>query len=190
MLGDFTHSSLPGYRAFFSTPIPGQGHHAGTGIFVRSDVLFVPQQLHTPLQAVASKVFLGRFYTLCSFYLPPGVPVVRSDLDGLARVLPSSFLLGGDYNGRHPLWDGGASNPRGILIAPFIDDEDLELLNTGDDTHFHSQTGTFTSIDHSVCTFNSLLDFIWRVLPDLYGSDHFLILLESVDSEPRSLPHR
>ena len=96
----------------------------------------------------------------------------------------------GDYNGRHPLWDGGASKPRGILIASFIEDEDLELLNTGDITHFHSQTGTFISIDLSVCTSNYLLDFTWRVLPNLYGSDHFSILLESVDSEPRSRPPR
>ena len=96
----------------------------------------------------------------------------------------------GDYNGRQPLWDGGASNPRWILIVSFIEDEDLELLNTGDVTHFHSQTGTFTSIDLSVYTSNCLLDFTWRVLPDLYDSDHFPILLESVDSEPRSRPSR
>ena len=78
MLGDFTHSSPHGYRAFFSTPIPGQGQHGGTAIFVRSDVPFVPQQLYTPLQAVTVKVFLGKFYTLCSLYLPPGVPFVKS----------------------------------------------------------------------------------------------------------------
>ena len=53
----------------------------------------------------------------------------------------------GDYNVCHPLWDGGASNPHGILIASFIEDEGLELLNTEDVTHFHSQMGTFTSID-------------------------------------------
>ena len=86
MLGYFTHISPPGYRAFIGTPIPGQGHHAGTTIFVRPDVPFVLQQLHTPLQAV--KVFLDRFYTLCSLYLSPDVPVVRPDLDGLARVFP------------------------------------------------------------------------------------------------------
>ena len=58
------------------------------------------------------------------------------------------------------MWDGGTSNPRGILIASFIEDKGLELLKTGDATHFHSQTETFTSIDLSVCTSNSLLDFI------------------------------
>ena len=66
----------------------------------------------------------------------------------------------------------------------------MELLNTGYVTHFHSQTGTFTSIDLFVCTSNSLLNFTWRVLPNLYGSDHFPILLESVESEQRSRTSR
>ena len=186
MLGDATHSSPPGYRAFYSTPIDGQGHHGGTAIFVRTDVPSVPLQLQSPIQAVAAKVFLDRFYTICSIYLPPGAPVERLDLDALAHDLPSPFLLLGDFNGRHPLWDDSAINPRGVLLASFIEDEGLEVLNSGDVTHFHSQTGTFTSIVVSLCTSNSLLDFSWRVLPDLYGSDHFPILLETANSVPQS----
>ena len=55
----------------------------------------------------------------------------------------------------------------GVFLASFMEDEGLELLNSGDVTHFHIQTGTFTSIDLSLCS-NSFLDFIWRVLPDLH----------------------
>ena len=191
MLGDQSHSSPPGYRGFFSSPIPGQGHHGGTAIFVRTDIPFIPVPLQSPLQAVAVKVYLGKFYSLCSLYLPPGAPVARQDLDGLAQALPSPFLLLGDYNGRHPLWnDIGDINLRGTLLASFIEEEELEILNSGDVTHFHSQTGTFTSIDVSLCTSNCLLDFRWRVLPDLYGSDHFPILMESSDSEPQKRPPR
>ena len=191
MLSDSTYSSPPGYRAFFSTPIPEQGHHGGTGILVRNDIPFVPVQLHSQLQAVAVKVFLGKFYSVCSLYLSPGAPVARADLDALAQGLPSPFLLLGDFNGRHPLWcDSGVVNPRGTLLASFIEDEGLEVFNSGDVTHFYSQTGTFTSIDVSLCTSDCLLDFHWRVLPDLYGSDHFPILLESLDTEPQTRPSR
>ena len=186
MLGDSSPSSPPGYRVFYSVPLAGQGHHGGTAILVRADVPFVPLQIHSPLQAVAVKLYLDRFYSFCSLYLPPGVTIARSELDSLAGELTSPFLLLGDFNGRHPLWDEGTSNSRGLLIASFIEDEGLEVLNSGDVTHFHSPTGTFTSIDLSLCTSNSLLDFTWRVLPDLYGSDHFPILIDSVDSEPRS----
>lgn len=180
MLGTSTHSSPPGYGAFFNTPIPGQDHHGGAAVFVRADVPIVPLQFNSPLQAVTVKVFLDKFYTFCSLYLPPGVPVTRSNLDGLTQELSPPFLLLED------LWDAGATNPREILIAPFIEDEGLEVLNSGNVTHFHSQTGIFTSINLSLCTSNSLLDFTWRVLPDLYGSDFFQILIESVNSEQRS----
>ena len=128
MLSGNTFPSPPGYRAYFSSPLPDQGHHGGSAILVRHDVPVVPLHLHSPLQVVAVKVFLGRFYTLCSVYLPPRVPVPRCDLDGLARELSPPFLLLGDFNGRHPLWDEGASNPRGVLIASFIEDEGLEVF--------------------------------------------------------------
>ncbi|MPC91687.1 RNA-directed DNA polymerase from mobile element jockey [Portunus trituberculatus] len=129
---------------------------------------------------------MGRLYTICSLYLPPRVLVSRGELDGLVRQLPSPFLLLANFNGRHPLWDKGASNPHGILICSFIEDEGLEVLNSGDVTHLHSPTGTFTAIDLSICTSNSLLDFNWQVLQDLHDSDHFPILLKSVKSEPQS----
>ena len=48
-----------------------------------------------------------------------------------------------------------------------MEDEGLGLLNSGDVTHFQSRMGIFTSIDLSLCSPNSFLDFSWRVLPDL-----------------------
>ena len=191
LLGEQSHVSPPGYRSYFSTPFLDQGHHGGTCIFVRNDIPCIPVSLNSQLQAVAVKVFLGRFYTLCSLYLSPGVSVFRADLVTLMQDLSSPLLLLGDLNGRHPLWgDDGVLNPRGNLIASFIEDEHLEVFNTGDVTHFHSPTGIFTSIDLSLCSPNCLLDFNWRVLSDLHGSDHFPILLTSIDSEPLARPPR
>ena len=183
MIGAYTYPSPPGYSTFYSNPLPGQGHHGGTAIMVRSDVPYTSLQLNTNLQAVAIKLFLKRTYAVCSIYLPPGDPIERDDLDCLVRDLPSPFLLLGDFNGRHPLWGDSTSNPRGVLLASFME-EDVSLLNSGEMTHFYSQTGIFTAIDLSLCSPNALLDFNWRVLPDLYGSDHFPILLESTASTP------
>ena len=93
MLGYSTRSSPPGYRAIYSPPIAGQGHHGGTAIIVTSDNPCVPVQLHSPLQAVAVKVFLDRLYSICSNYLPPAAPVEWLDLDALVDDLASPFLL-------------------------------------------------------------------------------------------------
>lgn len=184
-MGDSMHASPPGYRSFYSQPVPGQGHHGGTAILVRSDVPCVFLQCNSPLQAVAVRIFITSFYTICSLYLPPGDRVDKPELVNLVRDIPPPFLLLGDFNGRHPLWDEDVINPRGTLIASFIEDEDLEVLNSGDVTHFHSATGTFTSIDLSLCSSSIFLEFRWSVLSDLYGSDHFPIIIKSDDSVPQ-----
>lgn len=75
-----------------------------------------------------------------------------------------------------------------MVIACFIEDLGLEILHSGDISHFHSQTGIFAAIDLFLCTSNCFIDFKWKVLPDLYGSDHFPVLLETNDTTPQSCP--
>ncbi len=53
-------------------------------------------------------------------------------------------------------------------------------------TSFHIQTGTFTAIDVAFSSPNVILDFNWRMLPDLHGSDHFPIILTSAEGEPQT----
>ncbi len=56
-------------------------------------------------------------------------------------------------------------------------------------TLFHSQTIN-NKISLSHCTSNCFIDFNYKVLPDLYGSDQFPVLLESSDSASQSRPSR
>ncbi len=62
-----------------------------------------------------------------------------------------------------------------MLLASLVEDEKLGLFNSGEMPHFHSQQGLFTAIDLSLRSSTVLLDFNWKVLPDLHGSDHFPI---------------
>ena len=188
MVGVTAPASPPCYHAVYCTP-PGQGHRGGSAVLVRRDIPFNLVHLSPPLQAVAIQVFLHRHYSVCSLYLPPSDFVDRADLEQLVRELPPPFLLLGDLNGRHPLWGDCTVTPRGTLLASLVEDEDLGVFNSGEVTSFHSQTGTFTAIDLSLCSSGAVLDFSWRVLPDLHGSDHFPIILSSDVSEPqRRLP--
>ena len=60
---------------------------------------------------------------------------------------------------------------------------DLILFNDKSHTYFHSASGTFTSIDLTLCSPSLFLDFSWKVGHDPCGSDHFPILLEN-DGHP------
>ncbi len=77
-------------------------------------------------------------------------------------------------------------NHRGVSLASFIKNEELGILNLRDITHFHSQIDNFTVIHNSLSSLNALLDFKCQILPDLFGSDHSPILLESAGSERMS----
>ena len=46
-------------------------------------------------------------------------------------------------------------------------------------TYLHPATGSFTSIDLTMCSPSLFMDLTWREEEDLYGSDHFPIILES-----------
>ncbi|KAG7174159.1 RNA-directed DNA polymerase from transposon BS-like 1, partial [Homarus americanus] len=129
-------------------------------------------------------IHLQRTYTMCSIYLPPSTPIAREDLVSLIRQLPFPSLILGDFNGRHTLWGDTIVNPRGDLIASIIEEMDLGIFNTGDNTHYHVQTNTTTVIDLSLCSADSLMDFEWRVTDNLKGSDHYPILLSSSEVFP------
>ena len=53
-------------------------------------------------------------------------------------------------------------------------------MNDKSYTYLHPATGSFSS-DLSLCHPSLLLDFDWTVTEDQYGSDHFPVIIESVN---------
>ena len=147
-------------RRLYSIPYdPVRGHNGGSAIYERHDVPHTHYELHTPLQAVAIQLFLQRGYIICSIYLPPNEILPEIDITNLLNNLPKPFLLLGDFNGRHPLWGDIVANGRGNALSAIIERHDVGLLNTGEPTHFHIQTGTLSAIDLSICSDDAIFGF-------------------------------
>ena len=91
-------------------------------------------------------------------------------------------MLLGDFNGHNVLWGCNKNNTRGEIIENFITTNDLCLMNDKSYTYLHPATGTFSSLDLSLCHPSLLLDFDWSVCEDQHGSDHFPIVIESVNA--------
>jgi hypothetical protein len=125
--------------------------------------------------------------TLCIIYLPEGAPVTQCSLAALVRQLPRPFLIVGDFNAHDSFWRSSRaqSNRRGRVLANFIDDFNLILLNKGERTRFNSFNGEFSSIDLSICSSSLATKLTMSVHQDLCGSDHFLILINKNDRLPR-----
>ena len=172
------------YNLFHTEYNAERGSHGGSALLIRNDISHIPISLQTSLQAVAVQVNLNRRYTICSLYLPPSESVSERELSNLCLQLPQPFLVLGDLNGRHYMWGDNVANRRGDRLFSFIEEQNLGILNTGESTHYHIQTNTFSRIDLSLCSTTCLLDFTWEVDGDRHGSDHFPIILKNSNQPP------
>ena len=137
----------------------------GVSILVNENVPQSIVTLNTNLQAVAVKVTAHKTITQCSVYLPPrnNFNFNPKDLQDVIDQLPSPFILMGDFNGHHTLWGCEDVNNRGQQLENLILKNYLILFNGKSHTYFHSASGTFTSIDLTLCSPSLFLDFSWKV---------------------------
>ncbi len=151
----------------------------GVSILVNASTPHSLVNLSTNLQAVAVSVTMHKTITLCSVYIPPSAVLLKSELDDLVSQLPSPFILLGDFNGHNILWGCKDTNKKGELIEDFLSDHNLSIFNDKSSTYLHPATGSYSSLDLTLCHPSLYLDFTWKVGDDLCGSDHFPIFLQS-----------
>ena len=154
----------------------------GSSLLVHSTLPQRQIKLKTDLQAVAVSVTLEKEITFCSVYIPPSYLLRSEQLTSLLQQLPSPYMLVGDFNGHNVLWGCNDNDPRGELIEDFITKNDICLMNDKSNTYLDSGKGTFSSLDLSLCHPSLYLDYDWSVCEDQRGSDHFPILIESVQT--------
>ena len=146
--------------------------------------------MNTPLQAVAARVMLNKVVTFCSIHLPPSDHVAKTDLINLIEQLPSPFVLLSDFNGHSPVWGNESCNSRGQMLEDLFSEMDLCILNDGSSTYIHPATGSTSVLGLSICGPYLVLDYEWNIHEDLYGSDHFPVILTSNAVEEEAAPNR
>ena len=159
-------------------------------VIVNNTVPHRPLKLDSTLQAVAVTISLNMTITLCSVYLPPSLPIDIKELDHLLDQLPKPFILMGDFNSHHTLWGCIDTNDKGRIIEDFITKHDLVLLNDKSSTYLRPATGSYSSLDLTICSPGIFPQFTWKVCDDLHGSDHFLIQVSEVGPSVQQCPQR
>jgi hypothetical protein len=89
----------------------------------------------------------------------------------------------GDFNGHSPLWSSKQPTRRANKLESFLSWEGICKFNDGTDTYLYHGNGSYSAIDLTVTDTSLLLDFSWKVHDDLCGSDHFPIIVESLNSK-------
>lgn len=184
MLGDRIPKPPQGYTIQCYSPINQATPGSGLAILIHTSQSCRQINLNSPLQAQACRFGLKRQYTVCNLYLSPNEPIDQNNLNDLILQLPPPVLLVGDINARHLMWGSDDIDRHGQAIEQLLLNHDLVVLNTGSPTHYHVQTNTHSAIDLTMCSPILQQSLTWRTADDLYGSDHYPILVEEVVPEP------
>lgn len=167
---------LPRHFAIYRTDVESQTAKGGTAILIRRELIASEINLSTDLQATAIILKTPLRITICNIYLPKPNWTEES-LNNLIDQLPLPVLLLGDFNAHNPLWGSIKTNNAGRKIERIFNQHNMVLLNSGQNTHFVSRNGSFSAIDLTFCSPSIATLFRWNPSDDLYGSDHFPILI-------------
>lgn len=94
-------------------------------------------KLQTPqIQATSIEVedWLGNLI-IVAIYCPPRHIIKKSQFVDLFSSLGPKFIIGGDYNAKHPRWASRLTTPRGRVLARCMDNLNLGLATTGKPTY-------------------------------------------------------
>ena len=123
------------------------------------------------------------------FTFPPSSPIHIKKLEHVIDQLPKPFTVMGDFNSYHTLWVCTDTNDKGRqIIEDFITKHDLVLLNDKSSTNLHPATGSYSSLDLTICIPEIFPDLKWKVVDDLHGSDHFPIQVSDVGPSVQQRP--
>ncbi|GFN92578.1 RNA-directed DNA polymerase from mobile element jockey [Plakobranchus ocellatus] len=158
--------------------LPQGGSPGGeAALLIRNGTRFSEIDLKTGLHAAAATISLEKTLTVCSLYLPPNSPVSKLSLAELFEQLPKPFLVLGDFNAHSPAWGDSRRDGRGRMLEEFTAENDLIILNSGEQTFVHSAYHSTSAIDLAVASPSIAAECSWAAHSDLCGSDHFPIFL-------------
>lgn len=188
MLGNYCAYPPGGYNIVNSTVTGNRVPGDGLSMLIKRGIPCSKVNINTQLQVMAYRVGIWGGVTLCSIYVSPRENIQVDQLNDLVRQLPVPFMLTGDFNAKHQRWGNDVDNVSGHNVLEFLLESNACLLNSGSMTHFHSQTGSYSAIDLTICSPELQTKVDWSVHDDLCGSDHYAIIIKEMIPEAIQRP--
>lgn len=163
---------IPGYVIGRKDGNNGRG---GVAICVRHGVSFTKFEFFEELEGMSVVVNTDRgVVEVINVYCSP---TVNYNLEAMGRLFQkNNTVICGDFNAKSKLWGSPYVDKNGKLIESFLDETDMVVLNTGQNTHIHYRGES--AIDLTFASPRLAAGADWEVLDKTFGSDHYGINIE------------
>ena len=164
-----------------STTPTGGRRRGGICTYIKNNIPFRNINVNTNFDIQAIEIKTNQaLLTIINFYAPPDVsfPDFLHDLEIISNSVSASYILCGDINAHHPLWETRRTYPdqKGELFSKFLDDQNLIILNTGCPTFPAVNLRNNSTTPDITATSPPLTPrATWHTSPDPLCSDHLPI---------------
>lgn len=133
-----TYFTIKGYDLVTANH-PDDRAHAGSAILIKSSIKYevLPEVRYPYLQAAGLKVnTINGDLSIYAVYFPPRHAVLCETYEDFFTNLGSRYIVGGDYNAKHPWWGSRLINPKGRELYKCIRKHHLNTLSSGSPTYW------------------------------------------------------
>ena len=103
---------------------------------------------------------------------------MKDKLNSLNPILDCPYIICIDANAHHVSWGSESTDPRGEILAEWLQSNDSALLNDGHPTYLH-HTGKYSHIDLTIVSLRLSTSTLWKVHSHPYHSDHMPIKISN-----------
>jgi Reverse transcriptase (RNA-dependent DNA polymerase)/Endonuclease-reverse transcriptase len=168
---------VPGY-SIIRADHPSCRRKGGSAIFVRNSIAHDVLPSVIEIEAQVARISLklnNRYYQIGSFYSAPSCRLTAGILWSIVHELGGHFLLGGDFNSKHPRWGSSTTSPRGRLLHDVAYQLGLEFVYPIQPTHYPDAGYTPDVLDFFISKQTARFCYPPEVLHEL-SSDHYPVI--------------
>ncbi|KAJ4436995.1 hypothetical protein ANN_17127 [Periplaneta americana] len=178
---------ISGYK-IYRADHPSGSRKGGSAVIIRADLCHneLPPILEDEVQISRVQIKIDNTdYQIGSFYSAPDQRVTPTLIWGIVHEMKFRFILGGDFNSKHPRWGSNVTNPRGIMLYDQIFKLNLEIAYPFEPTHYPDSGQMPDLLDFFIGKQFQHFCNVPRVIREL-SSDHLPVLLTLSAAIPNS----
>ena len=134
----------------------------------------IPQPHTTTMETATIRLKIARDIIIGAAYAPPTNKITSSDLDEITVKSPTKYyLIGGDFNAKHQLWNNITRNSNGTTIKNHAEAESYLIIHSP--TYTHKQPNSNPS---NIDIFLSNIPYPYKITTlDELSSNHLPVML-------------
>lgn len=164
----------------YDTKHPDGSAHGGSAVIIRRSIKHheaCKYQTHY-IQATTIVIEDSRGpISISAIYCPPRHTIKERQYTEFYATLGSKFLVGGDYNAKHPRWGSRLTTPKGRELEKCIVKNNLNILSTGKPTYWPSDNNKIPDVIDFCVTKNILANHLLAEQNFDLSSDHSPVMV-------------